>query len=453
MSVQAVNSVKGVAVDTTKLKGANPDKKIRFFFLELDLDKTSPKNIAQSLFDDISGLGTGKEFQQHLEKLNKDNVIEVLEQYKKISAANGDEENLIEAIYSETWLSRSTPKKYTQMIFDRLEEKSNELGIDNSVLKKKFQAELNSLSSQVKTNFGWADSTNLEFFADEMSKRIGFKTKLNAAHDIKARGCAGNTAPNSYEFERIKGIVGTHEVSVSDILGNGKLDNVIKQVNPNCWALAGLNTLTRNDELKEAVNNLIYKKDGITSVYIPEADKVYSFTEKEILDGTKKAYCIGDGDAVAVLMATDKYFKSLGDEDYKDSRGGSLTIGRMLEVMTGLSDANPFSKVDDIQPQSIVSTEKIFSKGVAKFIQKLQNGEPYAGIFCFVDGVKAEKVSINETDKEPEALRLSGFHAYTIYSADENYVYLNDTNYPDSYIRIPHKSLRYTLDAAIYRYR
>lgn len=455
MAIQAVShvgAVSGAGNETLQTQKTEKNK-IRFFFLEQAEKQTDAKELAQKFFDDLNMLGTGSDFETNLKKLNKDNIVEVLGHYKKISAAQGKEESLIGAIYNEMWLSRSTPKRYVDMVFKQLELKSDELGIDNKVLKEKQQAELKSLSDSVKVNFGCGDSSKLEFFADEMVKRISIREKLIPANERKFNESYGNIKSDEYAYEYVRGIISTHHVSTSDILGNGKLDNRIKQVNYNCWAIAGLNSFLGNDELKEVVNNLIVKKDGIISVYLPVADEVYSFTEKEIVEGTRKAYCIGDGDAVAVLMAVDKYFKSIGNEDYTDSRLGSLTASKMLEILTGLPANDKFWRFENLQPQKLYSTKDMATYGVSKFVESIQNGEPYAGVFCFYDGVAAEKVSISDKNEKPEEMKLRSFHAYTIQTADENYVYLKDSNYPNSYLRIPHSSLQYVLDAAIYKYK
>ena len=451
-AVKRIGTVSGVGNDTLPVKNTD-DKKIRFFFLEQEAKQLTAKEIAQALFDDLNMLGTGKNFESNLGKLNKDNIVEVLQQYKAISASQDKEESLIGAIYNEMWFSRSTPKHYVDMIFKQLELKSEELRIDNNVLKEKQQAELASLSDSIKVNFGFANSSALELFADEMVKRIGIKEKLISANECKFNESSGNISADAGKYNYVKNAIVSHGVSTSDILGNGKIDNKIKQVNPNCWAIAGINAFLANKELNELLNSLVMKKDGITSVYIPEADEVYSFTEKEIVEGTKRAYCIGDGDAVALLMAVDEHFKTNRDGIYTDSRDGSLTVGKMLEILTGLPSDDKLIRFEDMQPQHLYSGNDISTYAVNQFISKISQGEPYAGVFCFYGGVKAERVSIDDENKKFGDISLSSHHVYTIQYADEDYVYLNDSNFSDSYLRIPHSSLQYALDGAIYKYR
>ena len=160
-AVKRIETVSGVGNDTLPVKNTD-DKKIRFFFLEREHKQSTAKEIAQALFDDLNMLGTGKNFESNLGKLNKDNIVEVLQQYKAISASQDKEESLIGAIYNEMWFSRSTPKHYVDMIFKQLELKSEELRIDNKVLNKKQQEELASLSDSIKVNFGFANSSALE---------------------------------------------------------------------------------------------------------------------------------------------------------------------------------------------------------------------------------------------------------------------------------------------------
>ena len=114
MSVNSIGSINNVNVIGKIVLNANQvsDKGEVTFNSTTQADK-NPKEIAQQLFDDISGLGTSKALESHLSQLTKDNIIQVLEQYKTISKSQGEEESLLEAIYGEMWGSRSTPKKYT----------------------------------------------------------------------------------------------------------------------------------------------------------------------------------------------------------------------------------------------------------------------------------------------------------------------------------------------------
>ena len=153
MTVKAVNDVCKVTKSTNSgTPELSKSKTLEIKFQSGQVVK-EPKEIAQQLFDDISGLGTSKALETHLFQLTKDNIIQVLEQYKAISKSQGEEESLLSAIYGEMWGSRSTPKKYTEMIFNKLYEKSAELGVKNNVLKEKQQEELNVFSICSKSRF------------------------------------------------------------------------------------------------------------------------------------------------------------------------------------------------------------------------------------------------------------------------------------------------------------
>ena len=455
MSVQGINSVVATQLADEKILKikANEDTLNSVFTVESFLPEIDAKSLAQSLVDDICGWGTGNKTLYHFEKITKDNVIEVLENFKKITASQGKEQTLLQAIYSEAWVSRSTPKKYAQMIFRQLERKSEELGIDNKILKEKQVEELNKLSDNWQVNFGIADSSKVEFFVDEMIKRINIRNKLLVANSAKVNECNGQTAPAKAELKRVNGIIESYGLNTEDTLGNGKLDNVLQQVNPNCWAIAGLNSVCENDEIKEYMNSMLLKKDGVVSFYLAAADKVYSFTEKEVLDGANKAYVIGDGDATAVILSIDKYFKESGAKDYTDSRDGAITVGKIFELLFAKTPRNEKWTVDNIRPKEFVETKNISAIAFDMFVEKATKDEPLAGIFCFRNGVNAERISSTDALAEPKAIKLSYSHAYSFYTADENYVYFKDSNYADSYIRTTRDIAYHVLDAAIYRYR
>lgn len=455
MSVQGINSVVATMVaDENQLNNQKNAKDSSPIFINgISSPKVDAKTLAQSLVNDISGLGTGKDFLYHIEQLTKENVVDVLSHFKNITATQGKEESLLRAIYSEAWFSRSTPKKYAQMIFRQLERLSDDLGIDNTILKEKQNEELNKLSDDWKVNVGKAEPSNVEFFIDEMIKRINIRQKLLAAHSARLKECEGRTFPAKAELKRVNGIVQTWGVSTEDTLGNGKLDNPLQQVNPNCWALAGLNAFCENDEIKESINSMLLKQDGIISFYLAEADKVYSFTEAEILKGTNSAMVIGDGDAIAIMSAIDSYFKEMGSEDYTDIREGAFTIGKMFELMVGKPASTEQWSVEELKPDELVQTENISARGFETFVNKATNDKPYSGVFCLRKGVEAEKINAYDAFAKPDTIELSSRHAYSFYTADENYVYFKDSNYSDSYIRTPHKIAYHVLDAAIYRYR
>ena len=454
MSVNSIGSINNVNVIGKIVLNANQvsDKGEVTFNSTTQADK-KPKEIAQQLFDDISGLGTRKSFENNLSQLNKDNVIDVLEQFKKISASQGKEETLLQAIYSETWVSRSTPKKYTKMIFEQLEKKSKALGVDNTVLREKRDEELSKLLNDWRVNIGLADSSNVEFFVDEMVKRIEVRSKLLEAHSKKVKESGNEVLANETVVATLENICETCDVNNIDILGNGKLDGDLKQVHENCWALATLNAMSAIPEMKESVENMLYKEDGVISFYLAEADEVYSFTEKELVEATGEGYVLGDGDAVAIMLAVDNFFKDIEDEDCQDSRDRSNIIERMFELLTGNYADDKGWNLEDLKPQEFVSTFDVNSNTIVQMADRIQNGQAYAGIFAFAEGTKAEKISATVALSEPEQIELHPSHVYSFAASNDEYYYFKDSNDPSSYVRMPQSTLRYAFDAVIYRYR
>ncbi|MBR5554544.1 hypothetical protein IKU74_00870 [bacterium] len=453
MTVKAVNDVCKVTKSTNS--GTPELSKSRTLEIKFQSGQVvkEPKEIAQQLFDDISGLGTSKAIESHLSQLTKDNIIQVLEQYKAISKSQGEEESLLKAIYGEMWGSRSTPKKYAEMIFNKLYEKSAELGVKNNVLKEKQLEELNALSSQFAVNLGLADCSNVEFFVDEIVKRIGIRNTLLEAHSKKVDEAGDDVFANEATVASLENICEMSEVNSIDILGNGKLDGDLKQVHENCWALATLNAFSANPEIKESIENMLYKKDGVVSFYLAEAGEVYSLTEKELVKATEEGYVLGDGDAVAILSAVDKYFKSIGDEDCQDSKNSSNTIDRMFELLLGDYCHRESFTLSDIQSGEFVRTYNVSANTIIQMADKISKGEPYAGVFTFSEDLEVEKISAYDALAEPETIKVFPSHVYSFFASDEQYYYFKDSNDPASYIRMPYQSLNSAFDAAIYRYR
>ncbi len=88
------------------------------------------RTIVRSLYSAVDGMGTNVELlDSAMSKINKDNVIDVLNSWNTSIAPLYDGETLVETLYNETKLMFSRDK-YTNQLVDALQEKADEKGID-----------------------------------------------------------------------------------------------------------------------------------------------------------------------------------------------------------------------------------------------------------------------------------------------------------------------------------
>lgn len=121
--------IKGVITDTEieealqQFEDKNLTKNALKTFLE-QLCKTNTKNIAQELFDQIIPASLNYKTKEKLSKINKDNVIDILKEYKKLES-NPSGESLLQSIEKEWFMGMKEIKKY---ICEPLAQKAKEYG-------------------------------------------------------------------------------------------------------------------------------------------------------------------------------------------------------------------------------------------------------------------------------------------------------------------------------------
>ena len=135
----------------------------------------------------------GSKLLKSCESINKNNVIDVLNEYDKISP----NESLISMIYGNSTMSTSNHKKAIKIIFNALNEKTKETGVDTSHFEEEFQKEISqaSVNSSILPARGTAtkSSSTVEFLSKSNITSINnivsslintYKTKSNIAPEI-----------------------------------------------------------------------------------------------------------------------------------------------------------------------------------------------------------------------------------------------------------------------------
>lgn len=116
--------------------------------------------IAKNIYDSITGAGTDiSKLDNNLSKITKDNAADVIIQYKNFS-----EEGICEAINDEIGITRTVQNKYLDVIFNKLEIKAKELGMDVSQLHEEW-------SDLDKTGF---NNSKMDKIVNQLATKIKF---------------------------------------------------------------------------------------------------------------------------------------------------------------------------------------------------------------------------------------------------------------------------------------
>ena len=103
------------------------------------------REIAESLHNDMKGIGTKSTFSTNFGKINKDNVADVILAYREFS----NEESISEAIIDEVGMSYNERKDYIQKLYENLEAKCKDLGLETEHFKTQFN---NCIANSPKWN-------------------------------------------------------------------------------------------------------------------------------------------------------------------------------------------------------------------------------------------------------------------------------------------------------------
>ena len=126
--------------------------------------KTKGAEMAAVLFNAIEGFGTKDEnLKSEMDKVNKDNVMELLDTWNKSYAKRFGGESLLESIYGDVFWGDDR-EEYTRKLMEALAEKAKEAGIDIS-------NEYNQLNEELKA--WWRDDAKIYELINTIHKNLG----------------------------------------------------------------------------------------------------------------------------------------------------------------------------------------------------------------------------------------------------------------------------------------
>lgn len=151
--------------------------------------------IAKDLYKDMDGVGTSKSFGSDINRINKSNVIETIEEYKKTSK----DESLIEAIADEKGMSLEARTAAINHVKDALVQRAKALGMDTFKFENAFNTELTIQVKQIGfMNLKKLDVI-LESFVEEIKTQEEIKNdKTNGAQNTQAYSNVSNESAQKY---------------------------------------------------------------------------------------------------------------------------------------------------------------------------------------------------------------------------------------------------------------
>ena len=325
--------------------------------------------------NDLGISTTGKDIESHINMINKDNVISILNKYKNILRSDNKAEIIMDII-RERGLKYEKREKLTNHIVDALGEKAKDMGKqDVDILLNNIKIELSTQGKLV----GYADEKLIASRINTLIGRIG-------------------SAFNYFESP------------------NGKIDSEFGQSNVtgDCWLLASINALLMTPKGNRILNNSIKvneEKQTVT-VKLKGPNKSYRFHFDELAAAGELAS--GDGDVRALEMAVNQYFE---EEHYvndkPDINGNRMRVA--YEILTGKSGWNHI--YNEGSP-----LDKWINGDIAITDEKIDNFNKKNHVACVSS--HGNKMKINALQSDGQIVDLVQNHAYAVVNSDSKYVYI-----------------------------
>ena len=338
---------------------------------------------------------TRKDFEKHLDELNKYNVEEIMAEYKDISGSS-----LISDIMTEWGLSS---------------EKRAELS------KKVIDVYIESRKRYIGNIEGFKEA----FYELIDNERDGF-TPMSSRKIEKLMKQLEDTQRNEVDkkvFEEINGVP------------NGKIDSDFQQgATGDCWFLAALKTIMSNPQTAKLLNDQISAdKDGNVTVNLTHVGKSYKFTKDEILRENKLSS--GDMDVRALELAIKQY---LNEHPYNLN-------GIMHKIK--MEDNNIEGGIPNYAYEILLGREGILnSTGYSEkmifsesFVDDYISNGKYLVTVSSTNFLKGEESDFEVKDDKGFTHTLQRYHAYAVVGGDSKFVYLVNPWDTSSKLKVPRK--------------
>lgn len=393
--------------------------------------KDSGTYLAQKLFDDIQGLGSGK-LTEHIQMINSNNLKYVLTEYRKLSGNN----------YQETNRRISNINHILHNVNMNLSYENKE-----KILKKLTPIE--GLLTAIQGEFGLKQSTR-----NSLIKQI-VKVALEDKDSGTKRRISKDISQHPRDTYKVEVDLYRASNSADGDLRNPKLNEArlnstknktfkgqVKQGKTgDCWLLAGLNSIIANPSaLKQLEKQVKYDpKTGNYSVYMKGLKQTYVVTKEDLKNYT--AISSGSEKVNAVEIAMDKYmrdsaYNEKGGYFHVDEKFGSVdrvTIdGNFSSILWNTLFGNNYKMRPNIDP-----LKEDFNNPKRLYGFSLSGSDDNRTVL----GVASSKKSKN--------YEIISRHAYSIIGSDEKNIYFSnpwDSSEKITISRADFKNIGYNLE-------
>ncbi len=366
--------------------------------------KESGEYLAQKLFDDIQGLGSGK-LAEHVKMIDSNNLKYVLAKYRALTHEkfqntmnNNYKFTIFLSEYLGVYTDTSKIAEDLAPIEGLLTAISDEWGLPQSkrkaLIKQIIDVSLKDKAPEIKTRI-----------------KRDIKSHPNDNHKIEVdlyraeNSNSGDLRNTELKNEKLK----TKE--------NKTFSGQIKQgLTGDCWLLAGLNSIIAKPEMRNKLEKLV-KIDPKTGDYLVELKgekKTYRITKTDLNEYT--ALSTGSGKVNAIEIAMDKFIR---DENY-NNKDKIFNIDKEFGFVNYVTiDGNHsqylwralFGYNPNLFDIKIDSSKEDFSNPKRVYSMSLKTGE----LINIPNIAKSEK---------QENYEIISRHAYSIIGSDDENIYL-----------------------------
>ena len=333
--------------------------------------------IVKDIHSSSGWLGNSEKLKHSTENINVDNVIYIVENYKKEYG-----KSVFSAIVRNKFISSDTKADALRHIKNMLLQAMKLEGVYTDDIDKLIDGHIDYENNK----FGKMKSNDID-------------RDIRTIYDRHKQSIAEK---NAFTF----------------IPANGKIDSEFNQGNylGDCWLIATIKSLSLNPKGREMLDDLIsIDDDGNVTVQLKGVDKEYSISKEELKGAKELAQ--GDFDVRAFEISVNRYLHEIGDHTnffkrtknmFKNLSKGVILFNSDYDMYNGISIlSTAYYILFDLEPD--ISSHN-------NTIEKIKSGE-YSTI-----------VASNKYDS------MDGFerhHVYAVTRADDNYVYLSNPKNPN----------------------
>lgn len=211
---------------------------------------------------------------------------------------------------------------------------------------------------------------------------------------------------------------------------NGRIEDFEQGDTGDCWALAGIKSISNTKKGAEIIKNMISQdKNGNVTVRLPHVKEMYTFSPKEIKEAEGRL-STGDDDVRVLELALEKHRLKLVKKGYSDETLKPFGLFHPKERVGNGNQKEPLKAGTGAEAFAILT-------GTAPYVNRNQDGiliEPDERIEFSRDKTKGDYLDMLQKNPQryaattyfdfDEGENIAAMHEYSIKAVDGDYVYL-----------------------------